>query len=184
MRAVALAARLAPRPLTGLAPRLLASTARGDTFGCYRANKAMLARLASVLEGTRYGAKLSATAATDPEWEAVLVRAAGVVRRVVPPHACLGAVTKWDPTLLALSGRRGHNFPDRRRLPDGYPADDASAVAHLEDMRGDGLTHLVLPSASFWWLEHYPALAAHLDASARRLWNDDDCVIYDLRTAS
>jgi hypothetical protein len=183
MRAVALAARLAPRPLTGLAPRLLASTARGDTFGCYRANKAMLGRLAKVLEGTRYGERLSAAAATDPEWEAVLIRAACAVRRLVPAHASVGAVTKWDPTLLALSGRHGHNFPDRRRLPDGYPVDGPAAVAHLEEMRGDGLTHLVLPSASFWWLEYYPALAAHLDERARRLWSDQDCMIYDLRQA-
>jgi hypothetical protein len=184
IRAVALAARLAPRPLADLAPRLLASTARGDTFGCYRANKAMLARLAKVLEGTRYGQKLTAAAATDPAWEAVLMRAAGAVRRVVPPHACVGAVTKWDPTLLALSGRRGHNFPDRRRLPHGYPTDGPAAVAHLEEMCSDGLTHLVLPSASFWWLEHYPALGAHLEERAQRLWGDEDCMIFDLRRAS
>jgi hypothetical protein len=181
MRAVALSARLAPGPIARLAPRLLRSTARGDTYGCYRANKKMLARLAEVLEGTRYGAKVGAAAATDADWEAVVARAAEAVRRVVPADARVGAVTKWDPTLLELSGRRGHNFPDRRRLPDGYPRDGAAAVAHLEHMRGEGLSHLVLPNASFWWLEHYPALARHLDDRAVRLWADEDCLIYELR---
>ena len=47
-------------------------------------------------------------------------------------------------------------------------------------MRGKGLSHLALPSASFWWLEHYPELASHLDDRATRLWRDHDCVIYDL----
>jgi glycosyltransferase involved in cell wall biosynthesis len=180
MRAVALAARLAPRPLATLAPALLRSTARGDVFDCYRRSKAMLGRLADLLEGTRYGAKLRAAATRDAAWEAVLARAAEAVRRVVPVDACVGSVTKWDPTLLALSGRRGHNFPDRRRLPDGYPRDGGAAVAHLEEMRRDGLSHLVFPSASFWWLEHYPALATHLKAAALRLWRDEDCVIYEL----
>lgn len=183
MRAVALAARLAPRPLAALAPRLLAGTARGDSLRCYRTSKAMLSRLADRLEGTRYGAKMRAAAARDADWEAVLERAAKAVRQVVPDDAYLGAVTKWDPTLLALCARRGQNFPDRRLLPDGYPRDGAAAVAHLEAMRADGLSHLVLPSASFWWLEHYPALADHLDGRARQLWSDEDCLIYELEAA-
>ncbi len=183
MRAVALASRLAPRPLAPLAPGLLRSTACGDTYGCYRTSKEMLARLAPILEGTRYGAKVGAAAATDADWEAVLVRAADAVRRVVSADACVGAVTKWDPTLLTLSGRRGRNYPDRRRCTDGYPRDGAAAVAHLEDMRREGLSHLVLPSASFWWLDHYPALATHLGDRAVRLWADEDCLIYDLRIA-
>ncbi|MDQ3678045.1 MAG: glycosyltransferase [Actinomycetota bacterium] len=183
MRAVALAARLAPRPLARFVPRLVTSTARGDAYGCYRTNKAMLARLADVLEGTRHGERVRASAAVDSDWEAVLARAADAVRRVVPADACVGAVTKWDPTLLALSARRGRNFPDRRRLPDGYPRDGDAAVAHLEDMRGDGISHLVLPSASFWWLEHYPALARHLEERAVRLWRDEDCLIYELRAS-
>ena len=183
MRSIGLASRLAPRPIAPLAPRLLWATERGHTFDCYRTNKAMLARLAKILEGTRFGQKVLAAATPDAVWDTVLARAAEAVRRVVPPGACVATVTKWDPTLLALSGRRGHNFPDRRLLPDGYPVDGPAAVAHLEEMRRSGTSHLVLPSASFWWLEHYPALAAHLDERGTRLWGDEDCVIYRLQTA-
>lgn len=179
MRAVALAVRLAPRQFARCAPRMLAATARGDAYGCYRGNGEMLARLAEPLRGTRVGERLSVAATPDPAWQAALERAAVAVRRVVPRDACVGAVTKWDPTLLALSGRRGLNFPDRRALPDGYPHDGAAAVAHLEQMRANaGLSHLVLPSGSFWWLDHYPALAQHLDEP---LWRDGDCMVFELR---
>jgi len=181
VRAVGLAVRLAPGALAALAPWLAWSSWRGDAYGCYRVTKAMLARLAARLEGTRYGLRVAAAAARDPEWDAALVHTAGVVRRVVPVNACVGAVAKWDPTLLALSRRRGRNFPDRRTLPDGYPADSAAAVAHLEEQRRGGLTHLVLPSPSFWWLDHYGALAAHLEANHRRVWQDEDCAVFDLR---
>ncbi|MDX6689190.1 MAG: hypothetical protein QOG15_647 [Solirubrobacteraceae bacterium] len=177
-RAVALAARLDGASLAALAPRMLACTARGDLYGCYRTNRLMLARLAEPLQGTRAGARLRASAAADPAWEATLARAAATLRRVVPAHACIGAVTKWDPTLLALSGRRGRNFPDRRGLPDGYPRDGAAAVAHLEAQRRDGLSHLAFPHASLWWLEHYPELAARLGPPLHR---DADVAVYDLR---
>lgn len=181
LRAIGLAVRLVPASLSSPGIWLARSTALGDAYGCYRATKVMLGRLAEPLEGTRFGLRVAAAAERDLDWEATLVRAAGVVRRVVPADACVGAVAKWDPTLLAFSHRRGRNFPDRRTLPDGYPADSEVAVEHLEAQRRAGLSHLVLPSASFWWLEHYAGLAAHLERRHRRLWQDQDCVIFDLR---
>ena len=178
LRAVARAMRLDTFALGALGPRLLARTARGDLYGCYRTNRALLARLAGRLDGTRHGERLRVASTSDPQWEAALARAAATLRRVVPPKACVGAVTKWDPTLLALSGRRGRNFPDRRVLPDGYPRDGAAAVAHLDALHRDGLTHLALPSASAWWLEHYPELARRLGEPVHR---DADLAVFDLR---
>jgi hypothetical protein len=180
LRPVALAARLAPATLGRLPAQLAAATARGDAPACHRISRAMLGRLAERLEGTRYGAKLHRASSRDPEWELALRRIAGVVRDVVPPAASVGSVTKWDPTLLELSDRRGRNFPDRALLPDGYPKDGRAAVDHLESLRGQGLSHLVFPSASFWWLEHYAELAAHLDDRYGRIWADEDCVVYSL----
>src|SRR5213079_2612156 len=94
-------------------------------------------------------------ASRDPDWDAALARIAGTLRAVTPPDAVLGTVTKRDPTLLRLSGRRGRNFPERAALPAGYPANSAAAVAHLEQQRAAGLSHLVFPGASLWWLDHY-----------------------------
>jgi hypothetical protein len=105
-----------------------------------------------------------------------LRRIARTVQAVTPEDAVLGTVTKWDPTLLRLSNRRGRNFP-----AGAYPPDDAAAVAQLERQRADGVSHLVIPSASFWWLDHYAALAARLDAP---LHADEECVVFDLRDRS
>jgi glycosyltransferase involved in cell wall biosynthesis len=181
MRAVAVAARLAPAPERRWVAHLLLATARSDAAGCYRANKEIVARLATRLAGTRYGARLAAAARIDPAWQETLERAAATLRRVLPADAIVASVTKWDPTLLALAGRSGRNFPDRGALPDGYPRDGATAVAHLSELRREaGLSHLVFTSASFWWLEHYPELAAHLDAQHALRWRDGDLAVYEL----
>jgi glycosyltransferase involved in cell wall biosynthesis len=180
LRSVALAGRLAPRTAADLIPKLLLATARGDDYASYRCTKTLLGRLADRLEGTRYGGRLRRAAANDPAWDAKLARISETLRTVVPPDALVGSVTKWDPTLLRLCHRRGRQFPDRRALPDGYPRESATAIDHLERLRREGLSHLVFPSASFWWLEHYAGFARHLGERYALLWRDDDCVVYDL----
>jgi glycosyltransferase involved in cell wall biosynthesis len=179
LRALALAARARPDLLRGLA-RLAGAVLRADDYAAYVASNALLDRLAGALVGTRYGDVLADRATPDPDWEATLTRIARTVRTVTPPDAVLGTVAKWDPTLLRLSGRRGRNFPDGI----GYPPDDAVAVAHLEQQRAAGLSHLVVPSASFWWLDHYAGLAARLRAAGPPLHADDECVVFDLRDGS
>ena len=181
--AVSLAASQRPRAVGAGGAQLAMAIVRGDAYGFHTRAKALLDRLAGELEGSRYGAALAHAAASDPEWDATLARIAGTVRGVTPPDAVLGTVTKWDPTLLALSGRRGRNFPDRALLPDGYPRDDAAALAHLEQLRREGLSHLVFPSGSFWWLEHYAQLDARLRAAGPPLHADADCLIFDLRAS-
>ena len=116
--------------------------------------------LASRLAGTRYGARLAASVALDPSWDALQERVAGEVRRRTPRSALLASVTKWDPTVLRLSERRGLQFPDRRAQPDGYPRDGATVVAQL---RATGATHVVFTSATTWWTEYYPELRGVLE---------------------
>ena len=65
-------------------------------------------------------------------------------------------------------------------LQDGYPADSPAAVAHLELLRREGTTHLLVPEAAFWWLAHYDGFARHLEQRYLALWRDRHCVIYDL----
>jgi hypothetical protein len=137
----------------------------------------MLGRLATRLRGMRFGRAIQQQATSDPTWEAAIGRMAAAVRRVTPRHAFVGTVTKWDPTLLHLSAREGVQFPDRRSLPEGYPRDSRAAVAHLERLRGGGMSHLVVPRASMWWLDHYEGLAERLPEPAHA---DDDCLIFDL----
>jgi Glycosyl transferase family 2 len=174
--AVALAGRLAPgTPVDDL----LGATLRGDDVACQRLTKAALDGLGERLDGTRFGAKVRRAAAPDAAWDAELARVAAAVACVTPADAVLATIAKWDPTISARSGRRGYNYPDRELLPDGYPRDGSEAVAHLEALRRSrGVTHLVVPSVSSWWMEHYPELALHVGSP---LWDGDPGAIFDVR---
>ena len=181
LRPILLAARLAPRAAGLRAVPLLAATLLGDDHGCYRTTKAILSSLAEQVGPTRFGRRLHDAAATDPLYEELLARVARRVRRHTSRKANIATATKWDPTLLWLTGRRGLQFPDRRQMPDGYPRDDEAVIAHLELLRAGGVTHIVFIAATFWWLDHYPAFAGHLERTYRLTHRDEDCAVYDLR---
>lgn len=165
---------------SGAAGRLLRLVGNRDEYGFHECSRRELARIRRLLGSTRFGARLRGVATRDPAWARTLRAIAATVRAVTPPGARLAAVDKWDPTLLHLAGRAGRHFPDRRLLPDGYPADGAAAVAHLQTLRRDGATHLVIPNAAFWWLEYYERFAGYLDARCALVWRDRHCVIYRL----
>jgi len=180
MRAALVAGQLAPGAVGRHAVGLLVAIARGDDYGCYTSTRAGLAGLADLVGPTPYGERLRRSAARDPVYEASLERIAHHLRAATSAEACVATVTKWDPTLLRLAGRRGLQFPDRRLLPDGYPRDDRTAVEHLELIRARGATHLVFTWATAWWLDHYPQFGDHLAGRYRLVRHDDDCVIYEL----
>ncbi len=181
MRAALVAGQLAPGAVRRQAFGLLVAIARGDDYGCYTSTREGLAALADLVGPTPYGERLRRSTAPDPVYEASLQRTAHHLRAATSADACVASVTKWDPTLLRLAGRRGLQFPDRRLLPDGYPRDDRTAVEHLELIRAAGATHLVFTWATAWWLVHYPQFGDHLAGSYRLVRHDDDCLIYELR---
>jgi glycosyltransferase involved in cell wall biosynthesis len=122
----------------------------------------------------------------DVATEAPEVAVADDVRRavaeVVPTEAGVLVVSKGDPELVHLPGRRAHHFP---RALDGrwagyHPRDSRAAIEHLESL-SDEAGFLVIPAPSRWWLDHYEAFAGHLRAVHETIWNDDSCVIYRLR---
>ncbi len=104
------------------------------------------------------------------------------MRRLVPPAARVIVISKGDPDLLDVEGQDVWHFPqnDRGHYAGHYPAESGEAIAHLEALRAQGASFLVIPSSSSWWLEHYVDLARHLDASYLRIWTSADCQIYDL----
>jgi hypothetical protein len=181
LRAIALAGRLAPRLIGGGALTLMVAVATGDNYRSYRTTKQLLDVLSHHVGSSRYAGRLSELAASEPLYDEMMARSAVKLRSVTGRGAMVATATKWDPTLLWLSGRRGLQFPDRRQMPDGYPGDDAAVIAHLELLRGGGVTHLLFTSATRWWLGSYPAFAAHLAGRHRLLHDDEDCVIYELR---
>jgi hypothetical protein len=104
------------------------------------------------------------------------------VATVVPANATVLVMSKGDDELVRLPGRRAVHFP--RNESEGwigyYPETDEEVVSALEEERAHGAGYLLLPSASFWWLEHYAGLADHLARGAEEVARDEDCVIFAL----
>ena len=117
-----------------------------------------------------------------PDYAQLIRRVRNLVQSDVPSGAKVLVASRGDDAFLALEERSGWHFPRDR---DGnyagyYPADTDAAIAHLEDMRTEGATHLVLPRPSFWWLDHYKGLRAHLDLAYREIRSDEHAIIYEL----
>jgi glycosyltransferase involved in cell wall biosynthesis len=117
-----------------------------------------------------------------PEYAALIRQVRDAVQSEVPEGAKVLIATRGDDGFLALEGRRGWHFPRDR---DGnyagyYPDDSDAAITHLEELRAEGATHLVLPRPSFWWLDHYKGLRTHLDLAYREVRSDEQAIIYEL----
>ena len=116
------------------------------------------------------------------EYSRLVARVREAVTSDIPADARVLVATKGDPGFLDLDGRRGWHFPRDRdgKYAGHYPPDSEAAIAHLEELREQGATHLVLPETAFWWLDHYEGLREHLDEHYRRSRSDDDVIVYDL----
>ena len=107
-------------------------------------------------------------------WWCRLDRAASELDATLEPGAPFILVDEnsWgvDET---FSRRPVMRFVDRDGRYWGPPADDASAVAELERLRQAGASAVAFAWKSFWMLDHYQGLAAHLhDNHTVRLDND------------
>ena len=106
------------------------------------------------------------------------------VDATLPADATVLVISRGDDELLRLHGRKGGHFPQQE---DGvyagfYPAESASAIAHLEQLRAQGAEYLVIPRTALWWLDYYPEFATHLQQRYPVLVRQDDtCWIIDLK---
>ena len=184
LRAVAKGYRIATRlmPFSEVL-RLLLAIVRNHDYAQFRGSRKLLQHLHRPLAATRLGRRLQKQVEDDTAWHESQQRIAAIMRQHVPKAARVLIAAKWDPTLLHLSQRRGWNFPHRALMPEGYPANDASALDHLEQMQKRGARYLVFPNAAFWWLEHYRAFRRRLEEQHACVWNDQQCVIYQLKKA-
>jgi hypothetical protein len=66
-----------------------------------------------------------------------------------------------------------------------YPSSSCEAIAQLEGLRAKGAQYLLFPQTAFWWIEHYPEFARHLESRYRQIVRrndtEDACMIFDLR---
>ncbi len=101
-------------------------------------------------------------------------------------HKRVLVVGRGEPDLLDMYDLTVHPFPQNMKGgPLGYnPKSARAAVAHLEAVRSRGYDLLVFPPTALWWLEHHPALRAHLDERYARLETPGDVVVYDIAAVS
>ena len=81
---------------------------------------------------------------------------------------------------LAL-GRRALPFLERDGTYWGAPPDGATAVSELSRLREAGAGFIAFAWPAFWWLDHYPELAGHLEAHFRCALRNERLVVFDLR---
>lgn len=142
--------------------------------------------LRTAAEPAALGAAVNAdapTAARHAGYREVVGRVRGLVRRLLPRGARVLVVSRGDDDLLRLSGRRAGHFPQDEAgdYAGHHPGDDRAALAHLRDLAAAGWQYLVIPEPSFWWLDHYAALRAHLERSCATIHRDvDTCGIWAL----
>jgi GT2 family glycosyltransferase len=106
-----------------------------------------------------------------------------IVRQKVPKNCRVLVISKGDRLLLDLDGREAQHFPQTPRgvYAGHHPADSAGAIAHLEDLRGKGADHLLVPATSAWWLEYYKEFQQHLRRYRTVSEDIHTCLLYDLR---
>lgn len=108
------------------------------------------------------------------------------VRQCIPRDATVLVVSKGDEWLLKLEGRRAWHFPQGERgvYCGHHPANSAEAIARLEAQRAQGGQFLAFPATALWWLDFYAEFRQHLDQHYRRVFEDVNCVIYQLALAT
>ena len=89
-------------------------------------------------------------------------------------------VVGWGGEVVA--GRHAVPLPECDGGYWGPPADDASAMAEFERLRGSGATFLVVAWPAFWWLEYYREFERRLRSGFRCVLENDRLVVFDLRS--
>ena len=118
------------------------------------------------------------------EWMHRLMQAAEDVERVIPPDAAFILVDEQGFGADFALPRRRLPFLEKGGVYWGAPPDDATALAELERMRREEApAFLAFGWPSFWWLDFYPRLAAHLRESFPCVLENDRLVVFDLRGA-
>jgi len=121
---------------------------------------------------------------TSQHYQQIILHSRRVVCALTPAGAVVAVISRGDPELLQFADRVGWHFPrdERGTYAGHHPADSAEAIAHLDQVKSAGAHYLVIPSPSFWWLDHYGEFRLRLDTCCERAWTDDTCRIYRLAT--
>lgn len=114
---------------------------------------------------------------------ALVTQVRSTMEAVMPAGSRALVVSRGDDELLEMRGRTAAHFPqdDSGQYLGYHPADSADAIARLEALRQGDAQFLVIPSTSFWWLDHYRDFRRHLDEHYPVVAHQQDvCVVYSL----
>lgn len=128
--------------------------------------------------------RLAEKARDRPAYVEAIERIRETVRRELPRDSTVIVVSKGDPALLDLLGRRTWHFPqdEEGAYPWSYPEDGPEVISQLEGLRERGGEYLLFPATALWWLERYPEFAAHLSRRYQVIVRDEKtCVIFGLQ---
>jgi hypothetical protein len=121
--------------------------------------------------------------AADLQYQALRRQVRDFVRSVLPVDATVIVVSRGDPELLRLDGRRAWHFPqiENGSYAGHSPRDSGEAIALLEALRARGGEYLLFPSTAFWWLEYYAGFREYLERECRLVCRQQHvCAIYEL----
>ena len=137
---------------------------------------------AGVLFDLRNPRKLPPRERATP-YQQLTQRLRNAVAKSIPAGSVAAVVSKGDGELLKIDGVTAWHFPQGKGgvYAGHHPAKCADAIAHLEELRRKGATHLILPSTAFWWLDSYGEFARHLAGNCEKVVDDArTCIIYRL----
>jgi hypothetical protein len=156
--------------------------ARTDIEECFseqRVAEIVRSRLALLAErgaapGSRQSRRRPPGTKGFPGYRELVERVRSAIEANTPPEATVAIVSRGDELLLEFAERTAWHFP---RNGDGgyagyYPTDSTAAIAHLEQLRANGATHLAIPASSSWWLEHYDGMREHLEKRYEVVFDD------------
>jgi hypothetical protein len=116
------------------------------------------------------------------EWMHLLLEAARDVARTIPEGETFILVDEQGFGSDFARGRRALPFTERGGTYWGAPLDSETAVRELERMRRErGASFIAFGWPSFWWLEHYDGLAAHLHTRYDCVLANRRLVVFDRR---
>jgi GT2 family glycosyltransferase len=131
---------------------------------------------------SRTGRRPDAGRTSDLAYRRRVARIRRTIVTLTAPGAVVAVVSRGDDELVDIDDRTGWHFPedDDGRWAGHHPADSDAAVEAMASAIRRGATHLVIPTCSLWWLDHYQGFAAYLSSIHVRQHTDDDCIVFAL----
>jgi len=98
-------------------------------------------------------------------YENVVEEIRDITAELLARGGVVAVISKGDDRMVESDQQKARHFPAAH---DGsflwyHPASDEQAIAALIDDEAIGLTHLIVPSTAFWWLDHYLGFKRYLD---------------------